>query len=41
MLMAVPVAMHMDAGLLWATSMFASIALKMGRQRLLVSDCIT
>jgi NAD(P)H-hydrate repair Nnr-like enzyme with NAD(P)H-hydrate dehydratase domain len=41
MLMAVPAAMHMGAGLLWAASMFASIVLKTGRQRLLVSDCIT
>ena len=41
MLVAVPVAMHVAAGLLALASMFASIVLKTGRQRLLVSDCVT
>ncbi len=41
MLMTVPVTMYIAAGLFWLTSMFASIVLKKGRHRLLVSDCIT
>ncbi len=41
MLMTVPVMMHIAAGLLWLTSMFASNVLKTGRHKLLVSDCIT
>lgn len=41
MLMAVLVTMYMAAGLFALASMFASVVLNTGRQRLLVSDCNT